>query len=463
MKLFILISSSILFSACKPRQDHSELQIINGIQVPPFEFPLAGEFTADMNVYKVDASGNQRLYREISNLGTCSGRMICDNVVLTAAHCVTTYFKENSENKTDKSIVVRDQKYSFELDLMPEKIPFDPNLNGTVAIHPKYTAELSNAPYDLALVKLSRPFQDFAKWNWYPLAQERVNNPNEKLIPVSYGNKTGLFSIDYTSNVKRKGFLDFTGYKSQAIEYDGVTTHRLNGEMLVGEQGQQKLCYGDSGGPVFVQNGAGYTQTGISSMGDDRISTWFKYLTGFDTANETMNECSYVKNMLFTSVPDHYEWIVSTASQMCNDPSQIENVSQPGEIPLANLRRKLHVTTFRPNRDQKKKIMCTYLNNNRGVISDVNINTIGAGEVTISYSLYNEEALMFPWSNSPEYTLSINALKALGLSPYDEQPQVNFETMKELLGTHIQKIATDQAEMYSQNRNWKIKSCFLVE
>lgn len=92
--------------------------------------------------------------------GFCTGSVVSEDVVLTAAHCLF-------DKRTGEQFGLQD--LAFRSGLTEGKSPVTRGVR-SVFIHPKYRADLKgdlqNLPYDLALLKLDRPLPTSASDNF---------------------------------------------------------------------------------------------------------------------------------------------------------------------------------------------------------------------------------------------------------------------------------------------------------
>jgi hypothetical protein len=151
--------------------------------------------------------------------GMCSGAVLAQNLVLTAAHCTVNLGKDL-------------------------RIAEKPLIDVTgVAVHPRYTPEMLSAP-DLALLKLSRalpPHLAPVLLNTQPVAE------GESLFIVGYGNGE--------KNEKRVSFTPRMAMLAVSVRSADLLTlidPDHSGLVLAGRDGKIGGCNGDSGAPAFT-------------------------------------------------------------------------------------------------------------------------------------------------------------------------------------------------------------------
>lgn len=144
---------------------------------------------------------------------TCSAVAIKDDVVLTAAHCLEgsilniRVFNQSTYNPSDKSYKTE----SFE-------------------IHPDYNKDISNFKFDLARVKLAEKLP--TNTIFYPILKN-TRSLQGKFYRVGFGERFG-------TNTRTLITPELKSVETQ------MTVLELN----------DKYSYsGDSGGPIFIQNG----------------------------------------------------------------------------------------------------------------------------------------------------------------------------------------------------------------
>lgn len=174
-----------------------------------------------------------------TSTGGCTGSVVADNVVLTAAHCI-----ENSLGPGDKRGTVYFGTRSGEW--FAQRSIID------MVIHRYYGAGF-DLGYDIALVRLRDPVPDTVT----PVELSDVALDSSYVgVPVR---SVGFGGTGYDANGNLQGF----GTKrSASIIVDGVSPDFL----VVGDQ-VHNTCQGDSGGPHFMTIASREVQVGVSSFG----------------------------------------------------------------------------------------------------------------------------------------------------------------------------------------------------
>jgi len=167
----------------------------------------------------------------------CSGTLISKNLIVTAAHCVEP--------------MINEVFYVYFGETLPEAAG-DPNLVpvGGIYYHSQYRlVPVKRNRYitsinDIALIRISEAPVGFAP---VPiLADVDVLQPGSALMLAGYG-------IVSESNNQR----------SQTLNYVRVPLFKLEGDYLIADQTTgQGACFGDSGGPAFIETVKGLVVVG---------------------------------------------------------------------------------------------------------------------------------------------------------------------------------------------------------
>lgn len=171
-------------------------------------------------------------------LSFCSGTLISKNLVVTAAHCVEPMATETF--------------YVFFGEKLPTLVS-EPNLVkvGTISYHDEYRLRpVKKNRYitsinDIALIRL----ESEAPEGFNPaliLADTDVLQPGSPLLLAGYG------VVNEANN-----------QRTSTLNYVRVPLFKLEGDYLIADQTTgQGACFGDSGGPVFIETANGLVVVG---------------------------------------------------------------------------------------------------------------------------------------------------------------------------------------------------------
>jgi hypothetical protein len=172
---------------------------------------------------------------------TCSGILIAPKVFLTAGHCT-----RGLQSWLDQGFITA-VYVTFETQFTPDA-PLV-KVNGIVTY--PYSGMGSNDPHDLGVLLWDTSVTDRATTPLpaVGLLDKLHLSPDTLLTSVGYGMDTDNIhgNPTYTNTLTRS---------MGALAYRSITPAYVNVSMLA-NQGYDNICFGDSGGPAFVQvNGA---------------------------------------------------------------------------------------------------------------------------------------------------------------------------------------------------------------
>lgn len=173
----------------------------------------------------------------------CGGTLVSARFVVTAAHCV-----DRVSSPADQLEILVGARRLGESGTRRSV--------ASVYVHPGYNEE--TADYDVAVVELAEPVTgiDFAT-----IADVRPTTAGTNLRVTGWGTLSGLPKPEYPVALQQ---VDVPFVPTENCGGNGGLTSRM---ICAGEAGVDS-CHGDSGGPLTIDSGSGYTElVGIVSWG----------------------------------------------------------------------------------------------------------------------------------------------------------------------------------------------------
>jgi len=214
----------------------------------------------------------------IAGTGLCTGTVVADRLVLTAAHCLAGL-------RADAEIEVW---FGDELD-STNRVPVE-----SYGVHPQFCGECTEDIFDYGYVVIAA---DFTVPGGFILPITTQDEWDQAMVPgrevtlVGYGEDPAVDAIDAGIGVKRKVTTTIRRQTDGGLEF-------YAGGMM------QDSCRGDSGGPAFVRVGDGTLRLGgITSRGSDPCGDggyygapypalcWVRDETGVDLVGDACNTC----------------------------------------------------------------------------------------------------------------------------------------------------------------------------
>lgn len=191
-----------------------------------------------------------------AKMGGCSGSLIGDTWVITAAHCVTDTAKNNAVKiPAMVNLGVYDQytQSSNVQQILPKR----------VIRHASYTA--ADKGYDIALIELTKPAATrFARIRLYDGLPSGLDTPGSMVTISGWGATQTVASSQ--AAFKQKLDIPVVGQSQCQKGYVGTTIYAS--QICAGGVAGQGSCFGDSGGPLFYQDeNDNFTLLGITSFG----------------------------------------------------------------------------------------------------------------------------------------------------------------------------------------------------
>lgn len=221
----------------------------------------------------------------------CTGTLIADNIVVTAAHCV---FEGDATNRAERAMVfLTTDPFCTAVQGRRE----DVRAVDAVKIHPEYDGTEGKLNYDLALIRLSKPVS--ADFRPMPVVTSFDKlDPSISVFLAGYG-----ITTDYGVEDKTAPLLRFSKVKPTAPATVGAITNDSESARLSFDQTGGGACRGDSGGPAVVKQNGKLKILGVASQ-----------VTGHK--GEESNCKAYV---LHTSLSFYNEWLKTTFTELTKD------------------------------------------------------------------------------------------------------------------------------------------------
>lgn len=214
---------------------------------------------------------------ENSNGELCSGVLVSQDLVLTAAHCLM--------DRASYRIVVLNRAF--------KPLPLDVV---AVAIHPAFvpgTTPRTQPGVDLAVLKIERPLGP--EFSPLDLRQAGTIDDGETVTIAGYG--VTAENQKRTARTLRQATLLSVGTVEVANRVLIVTDQKR-----LAETSGAGACRGDSGGPVLIRTGSGYRLFGIISWSSGALRT------------RTPSACGGLTAV--TPVAEHMGWIRQAIGQL---------------------------------------------------------------------------------------------------------------------------------------------------
>lgn len=254
LKLSAVVSTSVLLAAC----NNSGENLSGNCELNGSSFGIVGG--------SVLASGNELSASTVivahsprkGEAGICTGTLIAEDTVLTAAHCI--------ENESRPTAIA----FSNSVDCAGTDRTAKVRTIKSQVVHPKYRNFYGRdkAVYDVAILKFSGGLPTGYKTRELPAASYRPN-PANQLVMAGYGN-TSYGKDD--SGILRYTMANGTRLSNEYYSASSRSVVKIP-DALVVEQRNNGVCSGDSGGPLYTYDRGNLVLLGVVSMGVDNVST----------------------------------------------------------------------------------------------------------------------------------------------------------------------------------------------
>ena len=238
----------------------------------------------------------------LTTMGSCTGTVIADRWVLTAAHCFDAPFSETTANAPEMLVLGGRDTWSNNAADWPAVHDVDRGLH-----HPSWNPQGAAAAHDIALLRLATPT------SIPPMAMTAAGRPDhvgQQATVAGWGITSNDPFID--SDVLRRALVDVRPHENCESEW-GWQYDRNWLVCAGGGPSFSDACEGDSGGPLLLESGGTQTLIGVVNAGDLCTS-------------------QSLQNGIYTGVAAYRSWIDQTAGTTGStgpDPGEPDDPADP--------------------------------------------------------------------------------------------------------------------------------------
>jgi secreted trypsin-like serine protease len=207
---------------------------------------IVGGEDAGEGVHPFQVGLLDKFYLDIYQAQFCGGTLVAERFVVTAAHC----FDDFNDPINQVQVLVGTQK----LDGTGTRVDV-----AKVTVHPSYNRDAFD--YDVAVLELAAPVTGI---EFATLASTQPTAPRTMLRVTGWGTLSDLPKPVYPTDLQQVDVPFFPTLGGKCGSLEGITSRML----CAGGEAGIDACYGDSGGPLTINRGSGYTElVGIVSWG----------------------------------------------------------------------------------------------------------------------------------------------------------------------------------------------------
>ncbi|KAL7646382.1 UNVERIFIED_CONTAM: hypothetical protein RMT77_003295 [Armadillidium vulgare] len=198
----------------------------------------------------------------------CSGSVINNLYVLTAAHCFNRY---RIKNDRLKSVNIANLKVSIRiLERVELSKSRDVRKIVQVIIHENFVC--ANFTNDIALIKMEKPITEYTS-TIHPICLPKSNKKYEYATVSGWGKeRADGTNVKKLRKAKVRVLSDYLCYVRSSIVYSQDL-------MLCADSFKRQPCHGDSGGPLMIINEFDkYELIGIVSNGKGCLASFFPHI-----------------------------------------------------------------------------------------------------------------------------------------------------------------------------------------
>ncbi len=228
------------------------------------------------------------LYDGSTNM-SCTGTLIANNLILTAAHCI---------GPTKKVTVAFGSN--------PLQGPYDLRNSTGVVVHDKYNKAGTEDRNDLALVSFNGGLPDGFIVARLPIPSLDVQ-AKQTFLALGYGRTSGKKpAVD--TDMQGSGVLRQVG-----LQVDSVSPNKT--QFRVDQSTGSGICNGDSGGPALVKNQNAYYVVGIASA---ILWTVPKELSADEKETYLDQKDLCMEKSIYINISEYLTWICDSSKQLLN-------------------------------------------------------------------------------------------------------------------------------------------------